>query len=98
MRQCFHSIIRPRSDGSYVGWVEEIPGTVSRGRTVEECRERLREALALILEANRAEARLFADQSCLTEPLELETPDDGPLDDEDADEFAGFAAADSVRH
>ncbi len=75
MKQRYHTIIKPRPDGSFVGWVEEIPGTVSRGASIDECREHLREALALIIEAHRAEARLFLDDTCLEEPVELEIPD-----------------------
>ena len=26
MTHRFHSIIKPRTDGSFVGWVEEMPG------------------------------------------------------------------------
>lgn len=76
MKHRFHSIIRPRSDGSYVGWVEEIPGTVTRGKSLDECRANLRDALMLMIETNRSEARLWADRSCLSEPVEVETPDE----------------------
>jgi predicted RNase H-like HicB family nuclease len=75
MRQLFHSIIKHRSDGSYVGWVEEIPGTITRGMSIDECRERLREALELILETNRSEARLWMDASCVEEFVEVDAPD-----------------------
>lgn len=79
MRQCYHSIIKPRHDGWYVGWVEEIPGTISRARSLDECRAKLRESLTLILETNRSEARLWVDQTCLREQVEVETPDEDPL-------------------
>ena len=79
MKQCFHSIIKPRSDGWYVGWVEEIPGTITRARTLGECREKLRESLMLIIESNRSEARLWADRSCLQEALEVDVPDEAAL-------------------
>lgn len=38
----------------YIAFVEEIPGTNTQGATLEETRENLREAIALVLEANRA--------------------------------------------
>jgi len=38
----------------YVGTVEEIPGVNTQGRTLSEVRRNLKEALALILEANRS--------------------------------------------
>lgn len=37
----------------YLGWVEEIPGVNTQGRTLREAKENLREALLLILETNR---------------------------------------------
>jgi len=37
----------------YVGWVEEIPGANTQGKTLKEVKENLKEALALILETNK---------------------------------------------
>ena len=37
----------------YIGFVEELPGANTQGETLEEVRENLREAVALVLEANR---------------------------------------------
>jgi predicted RNase H-like HicB family nuclease len=44
----------------WIGWVEEIPGVNSQGRTREELLDNLRDALAEALEMNRAEARAAA--------------------------------------
>lgn len=41
----------------FVAWVEEIPGVNTQGKTLDEARENLREALFLILETNRKSAR-----------------------------------------
>jgi len=38
----------------YIGYVEELPGANTQGDTLEEARENLQEAVALVLEANRA--------------------------------------------
>ncbi len=38
----------------YVGWVEEIPGVNTQGKTLKEAKENLKEALDLILEVNRS--------------------------------------------
>ena len=38
----------------YLGWVEEIPGVNTQGKTLKETKENLQEALTLILETNRA--------------------------------------------
>ena len=40
-------------DDCYIGYVEELPGANTQGQTLEETRENLREAVQLILEANR---------------------------------------------
>ena len=38
---------------SYVTYVEELPGAISEGDTLEEARENLRDAVELLLQANR---------------------------------------------
>jgi len=45
----------------YVGFVEELPGANTQGATIEEARENLREAVELVVEANRALAREWGD-------------------------------------
>ena len=37
----------------WMGFVEELPGANTQGRTLEEARENLKEAVTLIIEANR---------------------------------------------
>ena len=37
----------------YVGWVEEVPGANTQGKTLKEVKENLKESLALILETNK---------------------------------------------
>jgi predicted RNase H-like HicB family nuclease len=44
----------PESEGGgYVAYVEELPGAISEGDSLEEARENLRDAISLLLEANR---------------------------------------------
>lgn len=43
----------------FVGWVEEIPGVNTQGKTIAEARQNLREALLLVLESNRESARSY---------------------------------------
>jgi predicted RNase H-like HicB family nuclease len=41
-------------DGDWwIGYVEELPGANTQGATLDEARENLKEAVALLLEANR---------------------------------------------
>jgi len=41
----------------WIGYVEELPGANTQGATLEEARENLKEAVQLVLEANREIAR-----------------------------------------
>lgn len=45
--------IYKKSGKWYLGWIEEIPGVNTQGKTLRETKENLKEALALILETNR---------------------------------------------
>jgi predicted RNase H-like HicB family nuclease len=76
MTQRYHSIIKRERNGMFVGWVEEVPGTISRGCNLDECRAKLREALALMIETHRDEARLALDANCIVEPIEVEMPEE----------------------
>jgi predicted RNase H-like HicB family nuclease len=73
MRQRYHTIFKPVSNGSYVGWVEEIPGTITHGRSLEECRKNLREALLIMVETHRDEARLGLSPNCIQDSIEIDT-------------------------
>ena len=37
----------------YIAWVEELPGANTQGKTLEEARENLQEAIRLVFQANR---------------------------------------------
>jgi len=44
----------PESEGGgYTAYTEELPGAISEGDTLEEARENLRDAVKILLEANR---------------------------------------------
>ena len=60
-------------DGDWwMGYVEELPGANTQGATIEEARENLKEAVELILEANREIARREAAGSeVIREPLDV---------------------------
>jgi len=55
MAREFTGVIEKRG-GWYIGYVEELPGVNTQGRTLKEVRENLREALGLIIEANKEPA------------------------------------------
>ena len=67
----FTAVFRKVPEG-YIGFVEELPGANTQGETLAEARENLQEAVALVLEANRAlaeEQLIGAD--VIREPLLL---------------------------
>ena len=54
----------------YIGFVEELPGANTQGETLEEARENLREAVTLVIDANRALAEEAAQGAeVIREPL-----------------------------
>ncbi|MBY0436216.1 MAG: type II toxin-antitoxin system HicB family antitoxin [Cyclobacteriaceae bacterium] len=47
------AIIEKSSDGWYVGQIEEVPAAISQGKTIDELKANLLDALQLFLEANK---------------------------------------------
>ena len=79
MKQRYHTIIKPESNGLFVGWVEELPGAITQGHSLDECRQNLREALELLVETHRDEARIGLDRSCIEESIEIDIPEVAPM-------------------
>ena len=52
MKQQFTAIYKKQGKW-YLGWIEEIPGANTQGKTLKEVKDNLKEALSLILETNR---------------------------------------------
>ena len=55
----------------YIGFVEELPGANTQGATMDEVRENLKEAVQLILDANRE----IAEQSLVGQNVSREAFD-----------------------
>jgi predicted RNase H-like HicB family nuclease len=56
----------------YIAFVEELPGANTQGATLDETRENLKEAVQLVLEANRELAeRSLGGQNVSREPFAL---------------------------
>ena len=56
----------------YIGVVEELPGANTQGANLAETRVNLREAIQLVIEANRALAeRDLAGQEVIREPIRV---------------------------
>ena len=63
MQRVFTAVFQPADEGGYVAWVEELPGANTQGETLDEARENLKEAIQLMLEANRERALADVDES-----------------------------------
>jgi predicted RNase H-like HicB family nuclease len=69
MEHQFTAVFRPVSEG-YIGFVEELPSANTQAATLDEARENLREAVVLVLEANRSLAESeVAGAEVIREPL-----------------------------
>ena len=56
----------------FIAFIEELPGANSQGATLEEARSNLREAVTLVLEANRAlSEQALANASVIRERFNL---------------------------
>ena len=59
-----------KSDDWWIAYVEELPGANTQGLTHEEARENLKDAVAMVLEANRELAeQVIAGKKVVKEEL-----------------------------
>jgi predicted RNase H-like HicB family nuclease len=59
----------------YIAFVEELPGANTQGATLDEARSNLREAVEMILEANRTLAEeAVSGEDVVKEPLLITSP------------------------
>ena len=49
----YTAIIEKTPNGWYIAQCEQVPGALTQGRTLEEVRENLKEAIFLVLEAEK---------------------------------------------
>jgi predicted RNase H-like HicB family nuclease len=62
MNRTFTAVVKHDGDW-WIGWIEEVPGVNSQGRTREELLANLRSALLEALEINREDAIRQAEDS-----------------------------------
>lgn len=68
----FTAIIEKGENGWYVGQVEEIPAALAQGKTIEEVKDNLLDALKLVLEVNKElTEKEYANKATVIEELEL---------------------------
>lgn len=71
MSMQFTAIFKKVPEG-YIAFVEELPGANTQGKTLQEARANLQEAVQLVLDANRLLAEeLLEGQEIIREPLSL---------------------------
>jgi predicted RNase H-like HicB family nuclease len=56
-------VFEPAEEGGFTAFVEELPGAISQGETLDEARENLKDAIQLILEVNREKALDDVDEA-----------------------------------
>jgi predicted RNase H-like HicB family nuclease len=47
-----------KSEGWYIGSIKEVPGALTQGKTLKECKENLKEALGMILDYHKEKNHL----------------------------------------
>ena len=71
MESLFTAVFQ-KTDKWWIAFVEELPGANAQGETIDEARENLKEAVELILEANRElSEREFAGKDVIREELKI---------------------------
>ncbi len=71
MHNEFTAIIEKDGDW-FIAYCPEIPGANGQGRTVEECRQSLAEAIALILEDRRQDSLRGVPEDAVQEIVTIE--------------------------
>lgn len=66
----FTAVFAEDPEGGYSAYIEEIPGANTQGETIEGAKENLVEALQMVHDANKAQARKNpVSGNCHREPL-----------------------------
>lgn len=64
------AIIEKSDDGWYVGQIEEFPAAISQGKTIDELKANLIDALMLLLETNKETTeKEYIDREVIREDL-----------------------------
>ncbi len=70
------------------GGSKRFPVPSRRARTLDQCRENLRDSLQLMLETHRDEARMPLDATCIQESLDIEVPEPSGTSAHDLDQWS----------
>ena len=72
MKREFTVVYTPVEDGWIMAQVPELPGAVTQGRDMDEAREMIQEAVALLLQSYREHAAKDAPSEAIWETLSVE--------------------------
>lgn len=71
----FTAVYLKNNHGGYIGFIEELPGVNSHGRTLEEARETLQKLAAVVFDEERREAEeLIAGKDVVRESFFVPIP------------------------
>lgn len=74
MKHEYSVVYQTIEDGWIMATVPELPGAVTQGETIEEARAMIREAVELLLQSYRDNARKDAPGNALWETLSVDIP------------------------
>jgi len=72
MKHEFHVVYTPIEDGWIMAMAPELPGAVTQGRTMDEARAMIKEAVELLLESYRENAVRDAPGNAIWETLAVD--------------------------
>ena len=74
MQREYTVVYQTIEDGWIMATVPELPGAVTQGENIEEAREMIREAITLLVQSYRENARKDASGNAMWETLRVEIP------------------------
>jgi predicted RNase H-like HicB family nuclease len=72
LKHDFTVVYTPVEDGWIMAQVPELPGAVTQGRNIDEAREMIQEAVELLLQSYRENAKKDAPSGAIWETLSVE--------------------------
>lgn len=68
----YTAIIEKSEDGWYVGQVQEVPEAIAQGKTIEELKQNLLQALELVIDFHREQTNsLYKGRNVIKQKLNL---------------------------
>lgn len=65
------AVFEPAKEGGYTCFVEEVPGAISQGETIEEAKANLLDALQLVLQCQRELAEKELSPNAVRQTIQL---------------------------